>query len=207
MTPGLRNQTLALAGLFQATQLVKQLAWEGTLDQDAATQSLRSVFVIEADSVADIYPHGVGHGLRVLRGQLGGDPQSRDMEVTRYTATLLQLQRKLAAQPQMLETISVRLGQTRELLHAHAVTDPLITARLAGIYQDTVSTLTPRVMVNGEHAHLANEEVASRVRALLLAGIRAAVLWRQSGGSRWQLLFRRNQILRTTEQMIHEQLQ
>jgi high frequency lysogenization protein len=44
--------------------------------------------------------------------------------------------------------------------------------------------LSPRIMVNGDPAHLNNPENANRIRALLLAGIRAAMLWRQSGGGR-----------------------
>lgn len=202
-----RNQAIALAGLFQATQLVKQLAWEGNADLDTTTQSLRSIFVLDADAVEDVYPHGVGYGLRVLRGQLGGDPQSRDVEVTRYTATLLHLERKLAAQPRMLGLIAERINATAALLGEHQVTDALLVSRLAGIYQDTLSTLSPRVMVNGEHAHLSNSDVANRIRALLLAGIRAAVLWRQCGGSRWRLVLARGALMRATERMIHEQLQ
>ena len=37
--------------------------------------------------------------------------------------------------------------------------------------------------------------IAAKVRATLLAGIRSAVLWRQSGGNRWQLIFGRRKII------------
>ena len=33
---------------------------------------------------------------------------------------------------------------------------------------------------------------ADLIRALLLAGIRAAFVWRQSGGARWKLIFQRH---------------
>ncbi len=49
--------------------------------------------------------------------------------------------------------------------------------------------------MQGEPALLKNAEVANRIRALLLAGIRAAVLWRQVGGSRLKLLFGRKRIV------------
>ncbi|MEK9134155.1 MAG: DUF489 family protein, partial [Pseudomonadota bacterium] len=58
----------------------------------------------------------------------------------------------------------------------------------------TISTLTPRIMVNGEHGHLSNPLIAAKVRAALFAGIRSAFLWRQLGGNRWQLLFNRAKI-------------
>ena len=62
-------------------------------------------------------------------------------------------------------------------------------------------------MVNGEHTYLSNDEIAAQIRALLLAGIRAAILWRQSGGSRWRLLFGRGALMHATEKIIHSQLQ
>lgn len=43
--------------------------------------------------------------------------------------------------------------------------------------------------------HLQDSRNADKVRALLLAGIRSAMLWRQLGGRRWQLLFSRRKLL------------
>ena len=37
---------------------------------------------------------------------------------------------------------------------------------------------------------------ASKIRALLLAGIRSARLWRQLGGHRWQLVISRRKLLK-----------
>ena len=207
MNQHVRNQVVALSGLFQATQLVKQLAWEGHAELHALEQSLRSVFIRDADNADGVYPGGQNFGLRVLRGQLGGDPQSRDVEVTRYTASLLHLERKLARRNDMLTLIGERITAAGELLSEHPVTHRSVVAQLAGIYQDTISTLSPRVMVNGEHAHLSNEEIAAQIRALLLAGIRAAILWRQCGGSRWRLLYGRSALMHATEKIIHSQLQ
>ena len=55
--------------------------------------------------------------------------------------------------------------------------------------------LRPRVIVSGAADHLNRPEVAATVRALLLAGLRSAVLWRQLGGSRLALLLSRGAIL------------
>jgi high frequency lysogenization protein len=49
--------------------------------------------------------------------------------------------------------------------------------------------------VRGDPLHLQNPDNQNRVRALLLAGIRAAMLWRQVGGTRWQILLKNKQIL------------
>ena len=74
--------------------------------------------------------------------------------------------------------------------------------RLAQIYLATVATLGPRIMVHGEPTLLARPENASRIRALLLAGVRAAVLWRQCGGSRLGLLLGRQRILRAARELL-----
>ena len=57
-------------------------------------------------------------------------------------------------------------------------------------------------MVSGEHMHLSKPENANRIRALLLAGIRAAVLWRQSGGNWFSLMLRRKSLAEETRRIL-----
>jgi high frequency lysogenization protein len=49
-------------------------------------------------------------------------------------------------------------------------------------------------MVVGDQNYLGSQNTVNKIRALLLAGIRAVLLWRQCGGSRWKLLFFRKKI-------------
>ena len=53
--------------------------------------------------------------------------------------------------------------------------------------------------MQGEPARLQDEDNAARIRALFLAGVRAAFLWHQLGGRRWRLLFQRKQQLEILE--------
>ncbi len=69
------------------------------------------------------------------------------------------------------------------------------------MYADTISTFRMRIQVTGDPNVLQQEENAAKVRALLLAGIRSAVLWRQSGGRRWQLIFTRRKIIDNAKQL------
>ncbi len=69
-------------------------------------------------------------------------------------------------------------------------------AALAGLYKQTLSNLSFRIHVTGNPTHLQNAHTANRVRALLLAGIRGAILWRQVGGKRWHLLINRSRYLK-----------
>ena len=70
-------------------------------------------------------------------------------------------------------------------------THPDVIAGLGSLYADTVSTLRPRVMVQGNPHYLGQAGVVAEVRALLLAALRSAVLWRQNGGSLWDFAFKR----------------
>jgi high frequency lysogenization protein len=47
------------------------------------------------------------------------------------------------------------------------------------------------VMVQGNPHYLGQPGVVAEIRAILLAAVRAAVLWRQLGGSYWDFLFSR----------------
>ncbi|MFM7784178.1 MAG: DUF489 family protein, partial [Gammaproteobacteria bacterium] len=76
-----------------------------------------------------------------------------------------------------------------------------MAASLAGIYQEQVSTLRYRIQVSGSAAQLQDPRVAERIRAMLLAGLRAAVLWRGLGGSRLDLLLGRGRLLTACEDL------
>ena len=79
-----------------------------------------------------------------------------------------------------------------------------MVACLAETYSETVSTLSPRIMVTGEPNLLNRPEIANRIRALLLAGMRAAVLWHQCGGGRLKLLFQARKTVEQARQLLAE---
>ncbi len=162
---------------------------------------------MDAANVETVYGNvsKLGFGRKVLLSQLEEiDNKKRDMELTKYAITLMVLERKLAKQRGMLDKIAKGIERTRTQLQHYSLTHENIIASLAGIYSDTISTLRPKIMVNGEHVHLSNPDNANKIRALLLAAIRAAVLWRQCGGNRWQILFKRNAILKAARGMMDD---
>jgi len=53
--PIVKERTLALAGVFQATELVRQAASHGTWSGYAASYCLGSLFALESESVQEIY--------------------------------------------------------------------------------------------------------------------------------------------------------
>ena len=183
-------RVLALAGVFQALSLVRELAREGDCDSDALEASLASVFKLESDSAAEAFGgnHGVRRGLRVLVEQV--ESRDRDLPLFHMLINVLKLERSLHRSPAINRRLGEGLqGMHRQLQH-FPVTHPTIIARLADLYCGNLSGLKPRITVVGNPLYLQQPAKAQRVRALLLAAIRAAVMWHQLGGRRRHLLFR-----------------
>lgn len=183
-------RVIALAGLFQAVELVRSLATEGDCDPDQLETCVRSIFTLESESVADIYG-GVGNvreGMRALIQQIDGE--RRDPALLRIVFAILRLERSLNRHPAVVASLQDGLqGMQRQLVH-FGPTHPTVLARAADLYAENLSGLRPRVMVVGNPLYLQQPTQVQRIRSLLLAGVRAAVLWKQLGGRRWHLLLR-----------------
>tara|TARA_Y100000389_G_scaffold182975_1_gene200028 strand:+ start:1054 stop:1371 length:318 start_codon:yes stop_codon:yes gene_type:complete len=83
------------------------------------------------------------------------------------------------------ELSSHKKSVTEDNLHEHA-------EFLSNLYLKTISTINPRIIVNGDNIHLTDSKNASMIRALLLSAIRSFILWQQSGGSKFRIfLFKR----------------
>lgn len=192
------QQTIALAGVYQATALVDSLARSGQADPMAMEKSLYSIFQTDADSTSEIFSgiDGVRYGLQQLQQQLTS-PAREQIETTRYAISVLLLSGKLLKHPKKLEQISASIKAASAKLDLYNYAHSNQIAALADIYSSTISDLSPRIMVKGDPMHLQNPETQNRIRALLLAGIRSAILWRQLGGSRIQLLLKRKLLVKT----------
>lgn len=197
MSKTIHDRTLALAGVFQSAWLVDQVARTGMVPQAEYETSIASLFDFSPASTEAVFGsrYEIRRGIQTLAEQLEGSEEKRNLYVMRYAVGLIQLERKLSADKAMLGRISDELEGASHQLRHFGLTHSNVIARLADIYSNTISTLTPRIMVSGENNHLQNQENANKVRALLLAGIRAAVLWNQCGGKRWHLLFQRRKLL------------
>lgn len=201
-----REQTIALAGVFQAASLVEQIANKGMANSAIIEASIESLFRFDADTTESVFGNlaGVSSGLRVLHEQAGALKNGRNLEVTQYAISMIALEKKLSANPEMLEQVSKGLEEIQKSLDFFSLMHENVFAKLGGLYKDTISTLQPKIVVQGERSYLSNESNANKVRALLLAGIRAAVLWRQCGGSRWHILLGRKKYLHECELLFSE---
>jgi high frequency lysogenization protein len=198
-----RNLAIALAGLCQAVRLVQQTATGGPPDEAALAACMNGLLNTSPDSAATVFGEisGLATGIDTAIGQLGAVPAGRDMELSRYAVTVLYLERKLNRRPALLEAVRDAIEQARGQAGSPGTAHPGVMATLAGCYQQTISTLQPRIMVHGEASLLADPDNQQRIRTLLLAAIRAAVLWRQCGGGRLTLLLRRKALLQSLERL------
>jgi high frequency lysogenization protein len=198
------NRTLAFAGILQALQLTKQTAHGKPCDVDSLQATLRSVLALDAVSVEEIYggTDGVRGGLRLIQSQLLGDRRKPDVELSRYLVVLLHLERKLSKRADLLERLRTGVEHAQRQVEHFDIQHATLLAGLADTYADTVSTLNPRIMVNGDPALLQDVAVANRIRALLLAAMRSAVLWRQCGGTRLGLLLGRRKMTEHARELL-----
>jgi high frequency lysogenization protein len=193
----LEDQVLALAGVVQVARLVDQISRTGSYPPEFLAPMINSLFVFDANSVADVYggPGNVKLGLHNLAALLASRDQPDGRDVMRYVFGLLHLERRYSASPDMAAIVRSRLEHARFRSEHFSNHIQETCHALAGIYQDTISTFRYRVRVTGSLQQLQNTQNADMIRALLLAGIRSAVLWRQLGGRRWRLVTQRQRLL------------
>lgn len=199
------QQTIALAAIFQAASLVEQLARTGDIPAPELELLIASLFQQNPDSFDDIY--GIKpnlqagyHGIcRLMGNESGTDIKP---EVMRYALSIVHLESRLRKNSAMMNQLGENIqNSVRQAEHFH-LTHESVIGSLADTYQKTLSTLSFRIKVTGNPQILQNSLNANKVRALLLAGIRAAILWRQVGGRRWHLLFNRKRYIKDAQSLL-----
>lgn len=201
-----KEQTIALSAVFQAAELVAVLAKTGKVDNTSLQPLLESLLMVNAASTEDIYggqwdcSSNLALGRRITRQALGKERSSVNPDTLRYALSLIHLENKLSKAPEMLSLIGQKIGQIEQKkAHYDSVLHENMLASISGMYQDTLSKLSFRIQVHGDSRFLQQPHVANQVRAILMSGIRAAMLWRQLGGKRWHLIFKRKALLTALE--------
>ena len=157
---------------------------------------LAPLFAIDADSVAAVFatPARYARGVKTAASAIAGERKALRLLNTAFAvlelATLLQREDRIAWQ------LSQRLSAL-----ADAPRDAALLLALDEVYQESIGRLGKRIQVSGDPAALRQPQVAARIRALLLAAVRFAWLWRQLGGRRWQLIVGRRKALAAMDQL------
>lgn len=195
----MHERILALAGLVQALKQVRRIADTGQADAAVLSTALDSVFRIDAPSteavygsVADLRP-----GLILLRDYFGS--RNKDEALPRLALAVLQIERRFVRNGAMAGQVHDGILAAAPTAERLGSTHPDVLAALGKLYADTVSQLRPKVMVQGNPHYLGQADIVSEIRAILLAALRSAVLWRQEGGSLMDFLIARRQMLAAVE--------
>ncbi|MGB1197994.1 MAG: high frequency lysogenization protein HflD [Thalassotalea sp.] len=199
------EQTLTLAAICQVSHGVQRLSRHGQIDNKSLNTLLNSIMNTSPSNTLEVYGDefsNVKTGLETLVTHLGNNSQQKDPEITRYVVSLLSLERRLNKNASTLQQLGERIEQCqRQLMHYDIDSDTLI-ASLASIYSDIISPLGTPIQVAGNPEILKQPANQHKIRALLLAGIRSAVLWRQVGGKRRTILFSRSKIVECAQDLL-----
>lgn len=202
-------RNIALAAVLQCAQLVHSLALTGRADAQQMKACIDPLLLIDPETLEAVYPDVArfSSGLSALQKALDSNGMKEYSEPMKYVLGMSVLQQQLMSAPAMQTAIRQRMQQRDSLfLEVQETTwtdgppEPLVKseqydyALLAALYQDTISKLSYRIHVQGNVEQLRKQDVADQIRALLLAGIRSAMLWQQLGGRRWHLFFYKRRI-------------
>ena len=199
----MKDRALALAALLQAVEQVQLMANQGQAQTEPLSTCINSLFVFDADQTEHIYGnrHQLKPGLRRLYSQLQGE-SARDNAVTRIGLNVLHLERQFNRNAQAMQAVHAALQDIKGQAETSGATHPDVLAALGRLYAEKVSPLGPKIMVQGNPVYLAQAQVVSEVRAALLAAVRAAVLWRQLGGSYWDFFLSRGRLTEATRSLM-----
>lgn len=202
----LNDQTITLAAICQIASNVQRISRHGISESSEISTFLNSVLNTSPESTLAVYGGNLQllkKGFNTLLVHLGSNSQQKDPEVTRYVVSLLSLEWRLSKKQKKLDELGQRLAQCkRQLAHYDIHSDTLISS-MSSIYSDIIIPLGTPIQVAGNPDILKQSINQHKIRALLLAGIRSAVLWRQKGGKRRSIILSLGKIVECAQQLLN----
>ena len=190
----LKNETISLGAIYQACNEIKKIAWQGEINNNIIEPLINSVYQTTSEEIEDVFISikRLNSGLDFLRRQLVGDAFSRDGEVSRYFEAMGILVKNMNKKDDVLNKLRTELTKqsmpiNEDNLDQHALF-------LSELYLSTISTVEPRIIVNGDNKYLTDKKNAAMIRSLLLCAIRSYILWQQSGGSKFRIFIFKKKI-------------
>jgi high frequency lysogenization protein len=203
------DQAVALAGIAQAIRSVQNIAWKGSYNATDFKAMVASLLKLNAASAVAVYSGSfeVSTGLRIIKQQLDTSNSDKDPEFIQLIISLLSLHKQLLADSAIysrLESLIKNLTQKYQGIDVYNDEEQFeqLVVECSAIYKQTLSKLPSRIQVKGDPQSLKPEQNQNLIRCGLLCAMRSVFLWRQSGGSRWHFLFKKEQILNATKQLM-----
>jgi len=195
---------IPLAAMFQAGYLINDIAYNGSTDQAAFETCINSILVTDSDTILNVYGDNIQNlkiGFELIAHMFDKENKQRDMDIARYVLAVVHLEKKLRKNKAIENKLRAGIVRAQNQAEIFSPTHENVIANLADVYAETISTIQPKIMVSGEPNILTDPGNANKIRALLLALMRSTVMWLQKGGSRWDLILRRNKIIDEAKQI------
>lgn len=209
------SETISLAALFQSAAQIQRIARFGAIDEQAIAPLMRALVITDPDLIEDIYaPKKLLPGLNQLLTSLYPKEatQPKNAELIKIAFNIISLESNLEKQEPILNQLDREVDILREdVLKIHPnyeiadtpiLLDYEVIKLYSKIYSNLISPNFPKLIIYGEQSYLSRTEFQEMIRALLLSGIRASLLWHQIGGKRYSLMFRYKEIIDCARQII-----
>lgn len=201
-----KQQALALAAIFQASNQVYKLAYNGVSDKETMSFAMSTLLNQDPDSLDQLYGSidNLQDGLDSMKMFLenaNNVSESKYKEVIGYVMSSIHLASKLSNDNELLTKIENGIDNARQQAEHFSITHDNVYSNVGSLYQDTISNMRLRIQVMGSAVYLQQSGVAARIRCMLFSAIRNAFLWRQLGGKRRHLLMQRKAFLKVINQL------
>jgi high frequency lysogenization protein len=159
----LENQTMALAAMFQAATLVNELAQHGSYDLQAFDCSFNSLFTIDADTTREALGDitCLSRGFSALADYLGGENRSPGRNIAYYLLSMLKISNQLLRNESLADKMLSGLQRIDSSSSDFNLSRTSVINKIDGLYQDCISSLSPRIIVRGEQNYLRNDDNAA----------------------------------------------
>ena len=193
------NQNIALSAVAQCAALVHALAIGGAIKQNQLASALNPLLILNPKSIDQVYPNlkNLSLGFSTIQNILGSNNINQSPQIRRYITEMLMLRKSLSKNIRMQSVVRAGLGDLKpissELIDTHQMGQQEIDKQdetfgeISSLYKKTLSTFKHRIRVAGKVQILKDEIVSNKIRGILFAGVRSAVLWHQLNGRYWRL--------------------
>jgi high frequency lysogenization protein len=174
--------------------------------------SMRSLLILNPKTIDDIYGgvRQVAFGLEEME-HFKQDVFTRQGQVLGYFINITRLARQLykSEHTHIREAVLKGLKQARRkymptLSTTRDVENMEFYEHINDLYLSTISKLPQRISLFGDPQRLRVPAVKHKLRSLLMAAIRSAVLWQQYGGNMPRLIMERKQLFGETQHLLEQ---
>lgn len=211
----IRSESIALAALFQCCTQINRIAHTGYCDEQAVSTVFRALLVTDPKTIDDIYKISeLKTGFRgLIEGfSAEGITDNSANELVKLAMQVISLTDRIVRNTSLYNRLSNEIDKLKDQIEkacpdflegkTSVVLNKENVEKFAQLYQSLISPNFSKLLIFGEERFLSSTENQNRIRALLLAGIRAVVLWNQVGGKKLYLMFRRKEIVSFASEQI-----